>query len=116
MAYARTYAKRGPPRWRYPTISSRSLKATTNGPAIISLFFYYEFLCGISEGIYGCDEALCYSDYMSEYQLDANGRTGVDMNHCSCDAAGPAFDYAMYNNKRGYLYIYWGTGARDIAP
>lgn len=116
MAYTRTYAKRGPPRWRYPTIHSRNLTATTVGPAIIGKFFYYEFMCAMSEGIYGCDEAICYRDYIHEYNLDASGRTGTDMGHCNCDAAGPAFDYAMYNNKRGYLYIYWGMGARDIAP
>ena len=116
MAYVRTYAKRGPPRWRYPTIHSRSLKATTAGPAIIGLFFYYEFLCAISEGLYGCDDAECYSDYMHEYTLDASDMTGMNKNHCNCDSKGPAFDYVMYNNKRGYLYICWGMGARDIAP
>ena len=115
MAYVKTGAKRGPPRWRYPTIHSRSLKATTPGPAIIGLFFYYEFLCAISEGLYGCDDAECYSDFMHEYTLDASDMTGMNKNHCNC-SKGAAFDYVMYNNKRGYLYIYWGMGARDIAP
>lgn len=116
MAYVRTYAKRGPPRWRYPTIYSRSLNATTPGPALRDLLFYYELLCGLSEGMAGCDEALCYRDYINEYQNDASDRTGTNMNHCNCTSEGPAFDYVMYNNKRGYLYIYWGMGARDIAP
>ena len=49
MAYVRTYAKRGSPRWRYPTISNRSLKATTVGPAIIGKFFYYEFICAMNK-------------------------------------------------------------------
>ena len=57
-----------------------------------------------------------YKDYVDEDQGDASDRTGMNMNHCNCTSEGPAFDYVMYNNKRGYLYIYWGMGARDIAP
>lgn len=116
MAYVRTGAKRGPPRWRYPTIYSRKLLATTVGPAIIGRYFYYELICAMSLGLSGCGDAECYGDYIHEYHRDASRLTGTSKNHCYCDFTGPAFDYTMYNNKRGYLYIYWGIGARDIAP
>ena len=116
MAYVSTGAKRGPPRWRYPTISNRSLKATTPGPIIIGLMFYYDFLCDISEGLFGCSEARCYYRYIKNYNRDASRMRGTTKARCDCDSAGTAFDYVMYNNKRGYLYIYWGIGARDIAP
>ena len=87
MAYARTYAKRGPPRWRYPTIHSRNLTATTVGPAIIAKFLYYEFICAMSEGLYGCDEARCYSSYIHEYQFDASRMSGTTKARCDCDSA-----------------------------